>query len=231
VLLAWQRRRHKLIKVAISWAFGMCFHEVKSVTPIATKSLWTQRQLSGGKHSHFASKVANKHLPNPESLSIQISDLFNSNVEPGRSHYSLLRKTILQLLGGQQLLRAKRHRQQFLQRHDGGFALLVVHQYGCIQLEIVSIETPSFGGWALTSQNSLMNWRHIPHGLAGGLISVATARARTSPFFAPCPTVSMVSTMANTGNVVHEPVPQQWRGSPFQHMCPQGTPHSRRLLP
>jgi len=37
-----------------------------------------------------------------------------------------------------------------------------------------------------TSQNSLMNCRHMPHGLAGGLMSVATARARTLPFFAPC---------------------------------------------
>lgn len=36
------------------------------------------------------------------------------------------------------------------------------------------------------SQNSLMNCRHMPHGLAGGAISVATAMARISPFFAPC---------------------------------------------
>ena len=36
-----------------------------------------------------------------------------------------------------------------------------------------------------TSQNSRMNCLHIPQGLAGGLMSVATARARISPFFAP----------------------------------------------
>jgi len=36
-----------------------------------------------------------------------------------------------------------------------------------------------------TSQNSLKNCLHIPQGLAGGLISVATATARMSPFFAP----------------------------------------------
>lgn len=46
-----------------------------------------------------------------------------------------------------------------------------------------------------TSQNSRMNCLHIPHGLAGGLISVATAIARKSPFFARCyiPTVSVES--------------------------------------
>ena len=36
-----------------------------------------------------------------------------------------------------------------------------------------------------TSQNSLKNCLHIPQGLAGGVMSVATAMARMSPFFAP----------------------------------------------
>ena len=36
-----------------------------------------------------------------------------------------------------------------------------------------------------TSQNSLINWRHMPQGDAGGVISVETAMARMSPFLAP----------------------------------------------
>jgi hypothetical protein len=38
---------------------------------------------------------------------------------------------------------------------------------------------------AYTSQNSRMNCLHMPQGLAGGLISVATAIALMSPFLAP----------------------------------------------
>jgi hypothetical protein len=37
----------------------------------------------------------------------------------------------------------------------------------------------------LTSQNSLMNCLHMPQGLAGGEMSVATAMARKSPALAP----------------------------------------------
>jgi len=40
----------------------------------------------------------------------------------------------------------------------------------------------------LTSQNSLIYCLHIPHGDAGGEISVATANARTSPLLAPSTT-------------------------------------------
>ncbi len=40
--------------------------------------------------------------------------------------------------------------------------------------------------FARTSQNSRINCLHIPHGLAGGLMSVETASARMSPFSAPC---------------------------------------------
>lgn len=36
-----------------------------------------------------------------------------------------------------------------------------------------------------TSQNSLINCLHMPQGLAGGVMSVATAMARKSPGFAP----------------------------------------------
>ncbi len=38
----------------------------------------------------------------------------------------------------------------------------------------------------LTSQNSRMNCLHMPQGLAGGEMSVATAMARKSPALAPC---------------------------------------------
>jgi len=37
----------------------------------------------------------------------------------------------------------------------------------------------------LTSQNSRMNCLHMPQGLAGGEMSVATAMARKSPALAP----------------------------------------------
>ena len=40
----------------------------------------------------------------------------------------------------------------------------------------------------LTSQNSLIYCLHIPHGEAGGEISVATANARISPLLAPSTT-------------------------------------------
>ena len=39
---------------------------------------------------------------------------------------------------------------------------------------------------SLTSQNSRMNCLHMPQGLAGGEMSVATAMARKSPVLAPC---------------------------------------------
>ena len=48
----------------------------------------------------------------------------------------------------------------------------------------------------LTSQNSLINCRHMPHGLAGGLMSVDTAIARMSPFFAPYSGVSSCTRMS-----------------------------------
>lgn len=41
---------------------------------------------------------------------------------------------------------------------------------------------------SLTSQNSLIYCLHIPHGEAGGEISVATANARISPLLAPSTT-------------------------------------------
>ena len=43
----------------------------------------------------------------------------------------------------------------------------------------------------ITSQNSLMNCRHMPQGDAGGVISVETAMARMSPLLAPYTLISM----------------------------------------
>lgn len=66
--------------------------------------------------------------------------------------------------------------------------------FDCLFVSIAAIYTSgqhdgliSEGPWSrLASQNSRMNCRHMPQGLAGGLMSVETANARISPLLAPC---------------------------------------------
>ena len=100
----------------------------------------------------------------------------------------LLSSTACKLLSGKQLIRTERHGQKLLQCHDRVLAQLVVHQYRRVGLRNGSVKSmhrmqnPSY---FLTSQNSRMNCLHMPQGLAGGEMSVATAMARKSPALAP----------------------------------------------
>jgi hypothetical protein len=105
------------------------------------------------------------------------------------------------LFGGQQLVGPKRHGQELLESHDRVLAVLIVHEDGsagllekdqvskrkCLQIHQMKLESRSRGKErdSLTSQNSRMNCLHMPQGLAGGEISVATAMARKSPVLAP----------------------------------------------
>lgn len=98
----------------------------------------------------------------------------------------LLRETTLHLIRRPELLGSERHRQELLECHDRRLTVSVVHQDGHTQLRHVNQGSDLSTGSTHTSQNSLKNCRHIPHGLAGGLMSVATATARMSPFLAPC---------------------------------------------
>jgi hypothetical protein len=120
----------------------------------------------------------------------------------GRS--GVLRK----LLGGQQLVGSERHGQELLESHDGVLAVLVVHQDGNAGLfnkdrvsqgkalqshrTRLGFQSRCKDRGSLTSQNSRMNCLHMPQGLAGGEMSVATAMARKSPVLAPCSN-SMIS--------------------------------------
>lgn len=104
----------------------------------------------------------------------------------------LLRSTARKLLSRQQLIGTKRHRQKLFQGHDRVLAQLVVHQYRRVGLrDYVSRNTflghhlHRYGEILLTSQNSRINCLHMPQGLAGGEMSVATAMARKSPALAP----------------------------------------------
>lgn len=80
-----------------------------------------------------------------------------------------------------------------------------------------------------TSQNSRMNCRHIPQGLAGGLISVATAIARMSPFLAPWYTHQNLCFSIVVG--ADEPDKPPSRLSRAQHKFPPDRLHSQRWHP
>lgn len=91
-----------------------------------------------------------------------------------------------------QALWPEAHGQQLLQSKHGRLAVLVIHQdwhRRLIQHQQSSFSTLNPGPPSgLTSQNSLMYCLHMPQGLAGGEMSVATARARMSPRRAPSTT-------------------------------------------
>jgi hypothetical protein len=121
----------------------------------------------------------------------------NATHRPERSQPSnlnLLSSSTRKLLSRKQLIGAERHGQKLLESHDGVLAEFVVHQYGSVGLDmrlattihmnITSRIRVRIRGF-LTSQNSRMNCLHMPQGLAGGEMSVATAMARKSPALAP----------------------------------------------
>jgi hypothetical protein len=99
-----------------------------------------------------------------------------------------------------QALRTKAHGQQLLQSKHRRLSILVVHQNRHRRLKChhqVSFNSASRSSppqhlvnptSRLTSQNSRIYCLHMPQGLAGGEISVATARARISPRLAPSTT-------------------------------------------
>jgi hypothetical protein len=100
-----------------------------------------------------------------------------------------------------QALRSEAHGQQLLQRKHCGLSILVIHQnrhrrlkchhqvsFNSASRSSLPLSTSSIPLPRLTSQNSRIYCLHMPQGLAGGEMSVATARARISPRRAPSTT-------------------------------------------
>jgi len=125
-----------------------------------------------------------------------------NSTQRGHSKHRLVRETCSfcnHSMHGQ-AFRPEAHRQKLLQSEHCRLSIFVIHQDGHRRLESQSCQLITSNGilfaifpqpyppLGLTSQNSRIYCLHIPQGLAGGEMSVATARARMSPLRAPSTT-------------------------------------------
>jgi hypothetical protein len=127
--------------------------------------------------THATKKPIEKAIPDVTSICIPSSPLMHRQALGSEAH-------------GQQLLQSKYRRLSILIVHQNRHRGLECHhqvsfKFGLILSPTISSKLPPLG---LTSQNSRIYCLHIPQGLAGGEISVATARARISPRLAPSTT-------------------------------------------